>query len=165
VYTNGIEYHTGVQKGDKEKLKKIRIFAAAPQDVRREYACLESLVQQLNKPGEIAGQMGITLELISRGYHSDSLPGKGEPGNGPGLSGYDLFIGILWARFDSPREKKAGKEQQCSPPLRKKNLIMFMSYGKQKRTPVFASTIVFALYFPKILTQVNWRGCDYFSIK
>lgn len=83
-------------------MRKIRIFAAAPQDVRGEYACLESLVQQLNKPGEIAEQMGITLELTDRGYHSDSLPGKEQPD----VSGYDLFIGILWARFDPPAGKK-----------------------------------------------------------
>ena len=39
------------------KLKKIRVFAVAPPDVHQELDCLEFLIHQLNKPGEIADRI------------------------------------------------------------------------------------------------------------
>lgn len=131
VYVNASEYHTGEQKGDKEKLKKIRIFVAAPQDVRHEYACLESLVQQLNKPGEIAEQMGITLELTDQGYHSDSPPGEQDPD----VSKYDLFIGILWSRFDSPPRKKSRVGASVVYPASEEEFNNVYELWKTKDTP------------------------------
>jgi hypothetical protein len=112
-------------------LKKIRIFAAAPQDVRQEYKCLESLVQQLNKPGEIAEQMGITLELIDRGYHSDSPPGKQEPD----VSKYDFFIGILWSRFDSPPGKKSREGSAEFSPAAEEEFNNVYELWKTKDNP------------------------------
>jgi DNA polymerase-3 subunit alpha len=58
----------------------------------------------LYRPGPLGSGMAVegdrqetrnALELTDLGYHPDSLPGKNELGNGPGLSEYDLFIGIL----------------------------------------------------------------------
>jgi hypothetical protein len=92
---------------NKGTLKKIRIFTAAPQDVSPERACLESLIQQLNKPGEIAEQMGMTLELVDWDSYFDSTVVKGGISSGPGLTEWDLFIGILWTRFDTPKGKKS----------------------------------------------------------
>lgn len=112
-------------------MKKIRIFAAAPRDVRREYACLESLVQQLNKPGEMTGQMGITLELSDRDYHSDSIPGKGEQD----VSEYDLFIGILWARFDSPPGEKSREGAAAFYPAAEEEFNYVYDLWKTKENP------------------------------
>jgi hypothetical protein len=90
---------------NKGTLKKIRIFVASPEDVLQEGAYLESLIEQLNQPGEIAEQMGMTLELMDRDSHFNFLAGKGGRGSGPGLTDWDLFIGILWSRFDPTTEK------------------------------------------------------------
>jgi hypothetical protein len=98
---------------NKGKLKKIRIFAASPDDVLQERAYLESLIEQLNQPGEIAGQMGITLELIDRDSHFDSLAGKS--GGGPGSTDWDLFIGILWSRFEPTPGKNREEAGTFSP--------------------------------------------------
>ncbi|MGD2084728.1 MAG: hypothetical protein PVH61_00970 [Candidatus Aminicenantes bacterium] len=112
-------------------MKKIRIFAAAPQDVHREYECLESLVQQLNKPGEIAGQMGITLELKDRGYHSDSPPGEQEPE----VSKYDLFIGILWSKFDPPSGRKSREGSAAFSSAAEEEFNNVYELWKTKDTP------------------------------
>jgi hypothetical protein len=90
---------------NKGTLKKIRIFAASPGDVLQERARLESLIEQLNRPGEIAEQMGMTLELRDWGSRIDSLIEKDLTENGLVLKEWDLFIGILGSRFESITEK------------------------------------------------------------
>jgi len=120
---------------NKEKLKKIRISIAAPQDVHQERACLESLIQQLNKPGELPEQMGINLELIDRGYNSDSLPGKGEIGNGPDLTEWDLFIGILWTRFDPSPGKKIREGAEAFSSAAEEEFNYVYELWKTKENP------------------------------
>ncbi len=90
---------------NKGTLKKIRIFAASPGDVNPERKYLESLIEQLNRPGEIAEQMGMTLELRDWGSRIDSLIEKDLTENGLMLKEWDLFIGILWSRFESASKK------------------------------------------------------------
>ncbi len=120
---------------NKEKLKKIRISIAAPQDVRQERECLESLIQQLNKPGEIAEQMGMTLELIDRDSYFDSTEVNGGIDNGSGLSDYDLFIGILWTRFDPSPGKKIRKGAETFSPAAEEEFNYVYELWKIKENP------------------------------
>lgn len=80
----------------------LRVFVGSPMDVADERAQLEEIVRELNLVW--SRDLGIRLDLIR--WETHSVPGVGVDAQAvinENLSDdYDIFIGILWARFGSP---------------------------------------------------------------
>ena len=77
----------------------LRVFAASPNDVAEERAILEDVVRELNIVW--SKNLGIYLELIK--WETHAFPGIASDAqaliNEQIADDYDVFIGIMWARF------------------------------------------------------------------
>ncbi|MGB0383983.1 MAG: NB-ARC domain-containing protein [Ardenticatenaceae bacterium] len=82
--------------------KQIRLFVASPSDVRDEGERVRKLVKELNQPGGVADQFGYTLQVLD--WWENVMPSMGSPEEviweQLNVSTSDIFIGILWTRFD-----------------------------------------------------------------
>jgi hypothetical protein len=80
----------------------LRVFVASPSDVKEERELLEDIIKELNLVW--AKEQGILLELVK--WETHTYPGAGaDPQsiiNEQLSDDYDIFIGVMWARFGTP---------------------------------------------------------------
>jgi len=83
---------------------KLRIFLASPDDVAAERARLHSVVDELNRTGNLADEYGLTLEALDWQTHIAPLRGRPEDVVLQQLpvEMWDIFVGIMWLRFGTP---------------------------------------------------------------
>lgn len=84
------------------KFTKLRIFVASPSDVAKERDSLRLIINELNQT--IADQFKLILELLDWRTHVAALMGRPQQVilDQLPLEKWDVFIGILWARFGTP---------------------------------------------------------------
>jgi hypothetical protein len=84
-----------------ENFRKIRIFLSSPGDVREERTCVKTVVEKLNQTGSLPDKKNLVLEVLD--WNSHVRPGMGRPQevilNQLPIEKWDLFVGIIWARF------------------------------------------------------------------
>lgn len=80
----------------------LSVFVASPSDVAAERDRLEQVIKEFN--GTWGRQFSLTLKLIR--WETDAYPGFGTDAqsviNAEIPDDYDIFVGILWARFGTP---------------------------------------------------------------
>jgi energy-coupling factor transporter ATP-binding protein EcfA2 len=131
--------------GDKAD-KKLRIFVASPGDVAKEREAVHALTAELNREGNVADELGVTLKLLD---WREVTPDTGRPEqvilNELKVETWDIFVGILWLRFGMPPGAKdpetgedfeSGTEEEFSLAYNswKKNRrprILFYRCGRQ----------------------------------
>jgi Domain of unknown function (DUF4062) len=119
-------------------------FVASPADVEEERAMLEEVIRELNTTW--SKDFKLRIELIKWETHSFPAAG-GDPQstiNKQIGDDYDIFIGIMWARFGTPTSKKeSGTEEEFeraySRHLNNPNSIRIMFYFKD--APVAPSKV------------------------
>ena len=87
----------------------LQVFVAGPSDVDDERRQLEDVVAELNLMW--SHSHNIRLELLT--WQTHAVPGVGQDAqdvvNRSIPKDYDIFIGIMWARFGSPTERAGSK--------------------------------------------------------
>jgi hypothetical protein len=85
------------------RLEALRIFVASPSDVTLEREILEGVVKELNDIWATK-DVGIILQLIR--WETHVYPGFGPYPqaviNEQVGDDYDIFVGVLWTRFEAP---------------------------------------------------------------
>ncbi|MCI0556168.1 MAG: NACHT domain-containing protein, partial [Anaerolineae bacterium] len=83
---------------------KLRIFVASPKDVAAERKRLHEVVDELNRTGNLADELGLTLEVFDWQTHVTPLMGRPEERilQQLAIHTWDIFVGILWLRFGTP---------------------------------------------------------------
>ena len=99
---------------DKE-YKKLRIFVASPGDVAAERQRVHLVADELNRTGNLADSLGITLEVLDWSTHVTPFMGRPQKVvlDQLPVKNWDIFIGILWLRFgtaSAAKNPKTGKE-------------------------------------------------------
>jgi Domain of unknown function (DUF4062) len=131
----------------------LRVFVASPGDVAEERELLESIIEELNLTW--SKHLGIYLELVK--YETHSYPGVGSDPqaiiNEQIADDYDIFVGIMWARFGTPTGRAgSGTAEEFSRAWnryqRDRNQIRIMFYFKE--TPISPS-----LLDPKQLASIQ----------
>lgn len=95
--------------------KKLRIFVASPSDVMAERERLHAVVADLNRPGNLADELGVTLDVLD---WRNVSPDMGRPEqvilDQLPVEQWDIFTGILWLRFGAPTGKAyaSGTEEE-----------------------------------------------------
>ena len=89
---------------DEKSYKKLRIFLASPSDVSKERDRVHAVANELNRTGNVADQLGLTLEVLDWRTHVAPYMGRPEDVVLQQLpvDSWDVFIGILWLRFGMP---------------------------------------------------------------
>ena len=84
--------------------KKLRIFLASPGDVTAERDRVHAVANELNRTGNVADQLGLTLEVLDWRTHVAPYMGRPEDVVLQQLpvESWDVLIGILWLRFGTP---------------------------------------------------------------
>ena len=100
-------------------------FVASPSDVADERTLLEEIVRELNLTW--SRQLGVRIELIK--WETHTYPSVGthpqEVINQQVGDDYDIFIGIMWARFGSPTiQHESGTEEEFE-----------RAFGRRQRDP------------------------------
>jgi hypothetical protein len=85
----------------------IQVFVASPADVQEERSVLESVIQELNQIW--SKSLGIIFELVKWETHTYPAFGSDPQAiiNEQIGDEYDVFVGILWARFGTPTPRAA----------------------------------------------------------
>lgn len=101
-----------------EQQTVLRAFVSSPDDVLEERECIEDVIEELNLTW--SRRLQIRLELIR--WESHAVPGFGENSqaviNEQIGEDYDIFIGIMWARFGTPTKHAAsGTEEEFGRAL------------------------------------------------
>jgi hypothetical protein len=95
----------------------VRIFLASPGDVVPERKAVERVKSELNLT--LPSLAGLRFELV--GWETHSYPGFGVDAQdviNRQISDYDVFIGIMWARFGSPTARAgSGTEEEFNRAL------------------------------------------------
>jgi len=91
----------------------LRIFVASPSDIIKERKILDKIVGRLNT--QLGPLCGINFKLVQ--WETDTHPDIGEDAqsviNKQIGENYDIFIGILWARFGTPtKNAMSGTEEE-----------------------------------------------------
>jgi hypothetical protein len=91
----------------------VRVFVAAPDDVRDEVTALFEVVEELNRIHSL--HSGVRLEPVN--WRTDAVPGLGTDPQAviyDQIGGeYDIFVGILWAKFGMPTPRAgSGTEEE-----------------------------------------------------
>lgn len=118
----------------------LRVFVASPEDVAEERSCLEDVVKELNLTW--SKNLGIELDLIKMETHTYPAIGTDPQDviNKQIGDDYDIFIGIMWARFGTPtgragsgttEEFERAYKRFCEAPDR----IRIMFYFKDAPLP------------------------------
>ena len=83
------------------KYRKLRIFIASPSDMVTERARMHTLIDELNRSGQLADHLGLTLEALD--WRTQVAPLMGRPEtvvlDQLPVESWDVFVGILWLRF------------------------------------------------------------------
>src|SRR5581483_8211872 len=111
--------------------RKVRIFVASPGDVSDERERLAQVVETMNRSGNVAERLGLTLELLR--WETHVAPEVGRP---QGVvfdqlapQEWDIFVGILWMRFgtstgrtdpDTGEVYRSGTEEEFKAALRQR---------------------------------------------
>src|SRR4051794_36232850 len=87
----------------RETLRLVRVFVASPSDVADERDAVQRVVDELNAPDGFAEQQGCVLKVLDWRHVTS---GMGRPEDvildALQVGTWDIFVGILWARFGSP---------------------------------------------------------------
>lgn len=87
---------------DHNRYTRLRVFVSSPGDVLDERGRLRSVVDELNRT--MAERLGLTIDLMD--WRTHVAPCMGRPQqvilDQLPLEKWDIFIGILWARFGTP---------------------------------------------------------------
>jgi len=131
----------------------LTVFVASPSDVKDERDSLEDVIRELNITWSKA--LGIRLDLIR--WETHSYPAFGQDAqdviNKQIPNDYDIFIGILWAKFGTPTNRAdSGTEEEFEHAYQRyeeypKN-ISLMFYFKDE--PISPSQID-----PKQISKIN----------
>ena len=103
----------GVEKPQDDRQDRprlLRIFVATPSDVEDEVETVKDAVEELNRMDH-----GFRLEVVN--WRSHAIPGAGpDPQsviNTTMPDEYDIFVGIMWARFGTPTGRaRSGTEEE-----------------------------------------------------
>ncbi|MBN3854386.1 DUF4062 domain-containing protein [Paraburkholderia sp. Ac-20340] len=119
----------------------VQVFVASPSDVAPEREALETLIAEMNRTWS-AG-LGIMFELVRWETHVTPMMG-GDPQsliNGQIGDDYDVFIGILWARFGTPTPRAmSGTQEEFERAYARlsadQNAPLIMFYFKEAAIPI-----------------------------
>src|SRR5215510_13296840 len=98
-------------------MRLFRLFVSSPADCENERQALAEVVDRLNRVG--ADTAGLRLQLFT--WKGDVIP---QIGPGPQIvvdeqtPPYDVFIGIMSARFGGDDKRESGTEQEARRALR-----------------------------------------------
>jgi energy-coupling factor transporter ATP-binding protein EcfA2 len=120
---------------DPKNYRKLRIFVASPGDVAKEREVVHAVAAELNRDGNVADKLGVTLEVLD---WRNVTPDMGRPEqvilDELKVEKWDIFVGILWLRFGSPtggidpesgRAYDSGTEEEFA--------LAYQSWQKNKR--------------------------------
>jgi hypothetical protein len=84
--------------------RKVRIFIASPGDMATERARMHTIVEELNRTGQLANHLSLMLEALDWRTHVAPLMGRpqGVVLDQLPVESWDIFVGILWLRFGTP---------------------------------------------------------------
>jgi hypothetical protein len=118
----------------------LRVFVASPRDLSEERATLEGVIRELNNTWSTT--LGIRLELVA--WETHTLPGFGADAqdviNEQIADDYDIFIGMMWARFGTPTGRAgSGTAEEFHRAYRRHkenpNQVRIMFYFKNAPIP------------------------------
>jgi hypothetical protein len=97
------------------QLESVSIFLASPGDVAAERRSAEAVVSELNRT--VAAAHGVVMQLVR--WETDTIPAYGDDPQAlvnrqiAEMSGFDLFVGILWNRIgtQTPRAESGTVEE------------------------------------------------------
>jgi len=114
----------------------LSVFISSPDDVLAERDCIKEVIDELNVTWNRTLQL--RLELIS--WETSTYPGIGEDSQAvideQIDEDYDIFVGIMWARFGTPTKRSgSGTEEEFNKALKKwkenPNQIKIFFYFKE----------------------------------
>ncbi|WP_028230501.1 DUF4062 domain-containing protein [Paraburkholderia mimosarum] len=119
----------------------VQVFVASPSDVAPEREALETLIAELNRAWSVG--LGIMFELVRWETHVAPAMG-GDPQaliNEQIGDDYDVFIGILWAKFGTPTPRAmSGTQEEFERAYARlgagQNAPRIMFYFKEAAIPV-----------------------------
>lgn len=84
-------------------MKIIKIFIASPGDVAKERDIITNVIKDLDR--SVFGRNNVQIKVLK--WEQDASPSMGRPQQIilDQISGYDIFIGVMWKRFGSPTGK------------------------------------------------------------
>src|SRR3712207_1752082 len=90
-----------------------RVFIASPSDVKRERMMCRSVIEEINRTWHSTHN----LYLVPVMWEYDAFPGVGVDSqavlNSEIGNDYDIFVGIMWARFGTPTGRAdSGTEEE-----------------------------------------------------
>jgi hypothetical protein len=92
---------------------KLSIFVSSPSDLGPEREILDSVISEINMT--VAASNNLYLDLIK--WETHAFPGIADDPqaviNEQIPSNYDIFIGILWARFGTPTRRALSGSCEC----------------------------------------------------
>ena len=93
-----------------ERPSTLRVLVATPSDVEEEVETVRAVVEELNRMDD-----ALRLEVVS--WRSHAIPGAGSDPqsviNATIPDAYDVFVGIMWARFGTPTGRAgSGTEEE-----------------------------------------------------
>jgi hypothetical protein len=97
---------------------ELTVFVSSPSDVAEERHLLAAVVGELNRTW--SASLKVRLDLV--GYETHAVPGLGVDAqdviNHTLTDNYDIFIGIMWARFGTPTARaESGTEEEFERAL------------------------------------------------
>jgi len=113
--------------------KKLRLFLASPGDVAAERARLHSVVDELNRTGNLADEYGLALEVLDWQTHVAPLLGRPEDVVMQQLpvDAWDIFVGVMWLRFGTSTQ---ARDPQTGQPFNSGTEEEFaLAYNKWKK--------------------------------
>jgi hypothetical protein len=125
-------------------IEKYKVFLASPGDLANDRQSIEEVISELNTT--YGSRNNLIIELVKWETHSAPAASNSDVqsviDNDIKLD-YDLFIGILWARFGTPTNKfESGTEQE-----------FYNAYEIHKKTP---NSVQILFYFnvsgPSLIT-------------
>ncbi|MGH7492822.1 MAG: SUMF1/EgtB/PvdO family nonheme iron enzyme [bacterium] len=89
---------------DQHNYRKLRIFVAYPDDVQEECKRVKLVADELSRTGNLADNLGLTLEVLDWRTHVAPAMGNAEQVTLDELPVeiWDILVGILWMRFGTP---------------------------------------------------------------
>jgi hypothetical protein len=93
------------------QVTRVRLFLASPGDVQEERRRVAKVVDEINVV--LGSRMGFNIELVRWDTHTYPSMGRPQAVVNSQTGSYDVFLGLMWARFGSPTgEAGSGTEEE-----------------------------------------------------
>ncbi len=121
-------------------IQRLRVFLASPSDTSKERECVQRVVTELNRIW--SDVYSLELELVR--WETHAYPGFGSDAqdviNREIGDDFEIFLGILWARFGTPTQRaSSGTQEEFEKAYRrysvKPDSISLLFYFKEAPIP------------------------------